>query len=99
MTKQHDKGTKFRPFTQGQNIWLEGTNLKLTHPTAKLAPWRYSPFCYAQALGVVVVESLSVELSGKMKARNGRPSCRATQGQNHGVRRGCRGLKGVRQLA
>ena len=52
--------------------------------------------CYAQALGVVIVGSLSVELSGRIKTRDGRPSCRATQGQNHGVRRGCRGSGEVR---
>ena len=46
--------------------------------------------CYAQALGVVVVGSLSVELSGRIKTCNGCPSCCATQGQNHGIRRGCR---------
>ena len=55
--------------------------------------------CYAQALGVVDVGSLSVELSGGIRVRNGRPSCRALQGQNHGVRRGCRGLEEVRQSA
>ena len=48
-------------------------------------------FCYAQALGVVDVGSLSVELSGKVRVRSGRPSCRASQGQNHGVWRGCKG--------
>ena len=47
--------------------------------------------CYTQALGVVVVRSLSVELLGRIETRNGRPSCHVTQGQNHGVRRGCRG--------
>ena len=44
VTKQHDKGTKFHPFAQGQKVWLEGTNLKLTHPTTKLAPHCYGPF-------------------------------------------------------
>ena len=34
--------------------------------------------CYAQALGVVVDRSLLVELSGRMKTRSGRPSCRAS---------------------
>ena len=47
-------------------------------------------WCYAQALGVVDVGSLSVELSWRIKVRSGRPSYRASQGQNHGVRRGCR---------
>ena len=56
-------------------------------------------YCYAQALGVVDVGSLSVELSWRIRVRSGRPSCRASQGQNHGVRRGCRGSGEVRQSA
>ena len=55
--------------------------------------------CYAQALGVVDVGSLSVEVSGKIRVRNGHPSCRASQGQNHGVRRGDRDSGEVRQSA
>ena len=55
--------------------------------------------CYAQALGVVDVGSLSVELSKRIKVRSGRPSCRASQGQNHGVWRGYRGSGEVRQSA
>ena len=55
--------------------------------------------CYAQALGVVDVGSLLVELSGKIRVRSGRPSCRASQGQNHGVRHGYRGSGEVRQSA
>ena len=50
VTKQRDKNTKFRPFMKGQKVWLEGTNLKLTHPTTKLAPRRYGPFHIAQVL-------------------------------------------------
>ena len=55
--------------------------------------------CYAQALGVVGVGSLSVELSGRIRVRNGRPSCCALLRQNRGVRRGYRGSKEVRQSA
>ena len=61
-------------------------------------PWLHR-FCYAQALGVVGVGSLSVERSWRIKVRSGRPSCRASQGQNHGVRRDCRGSGEVRQSA
>ena len=60
---------------------------------------RHYKGCYAQALGVVGVGSLSVELSWRIKVRSGRPSCCASQGQNHGVRRGCRGSEEVRQSA
>ena len=31
-------------FTPGQLVWLEGTNVKTTHPKAKLAPRRHGPF-------------------------------------------------------
>ena len=55
--------------------------------------------CYAQALGVVDVGSLLVELSWRLKVRSGRPSCRASQGQNHGVRRGYKVSGEVRQSA
>jgi Integrase zinc binding domain len=34
----------FRPFAEGQQVWLEGTNLRLSHPTAKLRPKRFGPF-------------------------------------------------------
>ena len=47
-------------------------------------------YCYAQALGIVVVGSLLVELLGRIKSRSGRPSCHATLGQNLGVWQGSR---------
>ena len=43
---------------------------------------------FAQALGIVIVGSLSVELSGKIKTHSGRPSCCATLGQNLGIWQG-----------
>ena len=55
--------------------------------------------CYAQALGVVDIGSLLVELSERVRVRSGRPSCCASQGQNHGVRRGYKGSEEVRQSA
>ena len=36
--------THFKPYQLGDKVWLEGRNLTTTHPTAKLAPKRYSPF-------------------------------------------------------
>ena len=55
--------------------------------------------CYTQALGVVDVGSLSVELSMEVEVRSDRPSYRASRGQNHGVRRGYKGSGEVRQSA
>jgi Chromo (CHRromatin Organisation MOdifier) domain len=34
----------FHPFVVGQKVWLEGTNLKTSHPTKKFAPKHYGPF-------------------------------------------------------
>ena len=31
-------------FEEGEQVWLEGHNLKTHHPMAKLAPRRYGPF-------------------------------------------------------
>jgi Chromo (CHRromatin Organisation MOdifier) domain len=38
------KETKYRPFKEGERVWLEGTHLKLPYETMKLAPRRYGPF-------------------------------------------------------
>jgi Chromo (CHRromatin Organisation MOdifier) domain len=38
------KETKYRPFNEGEKVWLEGTHLKLPYETMKLAPRRYGPF-------------------------------------------------------
>jgi hypothetical protein len=32
------KGTNYKPYQEQDRVWLEGINLKTTHPTAKLAP-------------------------------------------------------------
>ena len=66
VTKQRDKNTKFRPFTKGQKVWLEGTNLKLTHPTTKLAPRHYGPFVISRVLSPVVYQ-LTVPPQWKQK--------------------------------
>jgi hypothetical protein len=31
-------------FSEGQLVWLEGTNIKTTHPKVKLSPRRHGPF-------------------------------------------------------
>ena len=40
----------FRPYTLGEKVWLEGTNLKLSHPSAKLAPRQYVPFTITKVI-------------------------------------------------
>ena len=38
------RGTSYKPFNINDQVWLEATNLRTTHPTAKLAPKRLGPF-------------------------------------------------------
>ena len=35
--KNKNKNT-YQPYHEGDQVWLEATNLKTTHPTVKLAP-------------------------------------------------------------
>ena len=45
---------KFRPYQEGDQIWIEGTNLKTLYPSAKLAPKRYGPFKVMEQLSPAV---------------------------------------------
>ena len=38
------KETPFRPFKEGNQLWLDAKNLRTTHPTHKLRSKRYGPF-------------------------------------------------------
>src|SRR6267142_1683051 len=38
------KETKYKPFNEGDKVWLKGTHLRLPYDTMKLAPRRYGPF-------------------------------------------------------
>jgi Chromo (CHRromatin Organisation MOdifier) domain len=38
------KENKYKPFKEGDRVWLEGSHLKLPYATMKLAPRRYEPF-------------------------------------------------------
>jgi Chromo (CHRromatin Organisation MOdifier) domain len=55
----------FHPFVVGQKVWLEGTNLKTSHPTKKLAPKRYGPFPITDVISPVVYR-LTLPLSWKI---------------------------------
>ena len=43
----------FTPYREGDLVWLGGTNIKTTHPTAKLAPKRHGPFPIKEVLSDV----------------------------------------------
>ncbi len=50
------RATKYRPFEEGQKVWLEATHLKTTHPMAKLSPRRYRPFEITKKLSHMVYQ-------------------------------------------
>lgn len=43
-------------FHQGDQVWLEAKNIHTTHPMAKLAPKRNSPFLIEKMLGLVTAK-------------------------------------------
>jgi hypothetical protein len=44
----------FKPYQVGDRVWLEGTNLKLSHPSSKLAARCYGPFRVSKVISPVV---------------------------------------------
>ena len=45
---------KFRPYQEGDQVWIEGINLKTLYPSAKLAPKQYGPFKVMEQLSPAV---------------------------------------------
>src|SRR6266404_6156736 len=45
-----------RQYKEGDQVWLEGTNIRTSHPTAKLAPKRHGPFQITKVLGPVTYQ-------------------------------------------
>ena len=52
-------------FEEGEQVWLEGRNLKTHHPTVKLASWWYGPFPINKKLSPVTYR-LSLPLAMKV---------------------------------
>ena len=48
-----DKERKQHVFRKGDQVWLDGRNIKTYHPTAKLAPKRHGPFPIQQVLSAI----------------------------------------------
>jgi hypothetical protein len=51
---RNKKGTNYKPYQEQDWVWLEATNLKMTHPTTKLAPKRYGPFTIVKKVSDMV---------------------------------------------
>jgi hypothetical protein len=54
MKIQNPGNKRFQPYKEGDQVWLEGTNLKTLYPTAKLGPKRYGPFKVVKQLSEAV---------------------------------------------
>jgi hypothetical protein len=53
---KNKKGTNYKPYQEMDRVWLKATNLKMTHPTAKLAPKWYGPFMIKKKVSDVVFQ-------------------------------------------
>ena len=63
-----NKGNKrFKPYKEGDQVWIEGANLKTVFPTKKLGPKRYGPFKILKQLSEAVYR---VEIPRQWKIHN-----------------------------
>src|SRR5882762_557543 len=61
------KDTQFKPYKEGEQVWLDARNLRTTHPTHKLRPKRYGPFAITKVLSHVAYQ---LELPPTWKIHN-----------------------------
>src|SRR5579863_3815817 len=61
------KQSKFKPFSEGQKVWLNSTNLKTTHLVTNLRPQRYGPFTVTKKISHVAYQ---VDLPPSWKIHN-----------------------------
>jgi hypothetical protein len=63
----HQGNKRFKPYNEGDLVWVEGTNLKTIYPTAKLGPKRHGPFKVLKQLSEAVYQ---VEIPRQWKIHN-----------------------------
>ena len=51
-----DKEKKHHAYQVGDQVWLDGRNIKTYHPTAKLAPKRHGPFPIKRVLSTITYQ-------------------------------------------
>ena len=61
------KGKNFQEYHKEDKVWVEGTNIKTTHPSAKLAPRWHRPFTIIDVISPVVYH---LELPTQWKIHN-----------------------------
>src|SRR6266850_7695639 len=52
------KTNQFQPYTLGQKVWLEATNLKMSHLMVKLREKHYGPFSITNIISVKAAAGL-----------------------------------------
>jgi hypothetical protein len=51
--KQFQGCKAYKPYEEGDLVWLDGKNLRTSHPTTKLAPKRFGPFKVTEVINPV----------------------------------------------
>ncbi len=54
MALQNQGNRRFKPYNKGDQVWVEGTNIKTLYPLAKLSPKRHGPFKVLEQLSEAV---------------------------------------------
>jgi hypothetical protein len=65
MRRTRSGNKRFKPYNKGDQVWIEGTNLKTLDPTSKLGQRQYGPFKVLKQLSECSVSGGTAESSGR----------------------------------
>src|SRR6266702_1431775 len=67
MALKNQGNRRFKPYNKGDQVWVEGTNIKTLYRSAKLSPKRYGPFKVLEQLSEAVYR---LKIPGHWKIHN-----------------------------